>query len=75
MDSWTYMTQGGTLDAIKLRRLHDDAIPVRRRRRQRDVTPQGQPMGDIQRTMGQDAGQSKYAGEPYRPLTRLEGML
>lgn len=62
MDAYDYMTNP-SLTGWKLQRLVNESPPFKRRHRQRDVDSKGQPIGDIARTMGQTADQSKYTGE------------
>ena len=64
MDSYDYMTNPGLIGS-KLYRLYGDYPARPRRYRQRDVDSKGNAVADIQRTMGQTAGQSKYTGESF----------
>lgn len=64
MDAYDYITNPGLVGS-KLYRLREDSTPQPRRYRQRDVDSKGHAVADIQRTMGQSAGQSKYTGESF----------
>ena len=66
MDCYEYIMQSQR-DGMKMLRLQEDVVPVRHKRRQRDVNSKGIAIQDIQRTLGQDQT-SRVTGESLEEM-------